>query len=173
MSSAGIGVLVRYHQLLIKNQGQLVVSVASAPVKRVLEMAKLGTLILAEATVRPVAGPAVPRQLDRARPTFAVTPFSPAAMLSWRSVGDPDVLRGRPVEERHSRKLRFRESAFGVGLGAFGSSFDECCDRFGDFVVVAGAAAYQPADGSNIADHLVSSGALVPELIVLFGIVCE
>jgi len=45
LSSAGIGVIVKYHQDLKKLDGNLLVSVASTPVQRVLEMARVGALV--------------------------------------------------------------------------------------------------------------------------------
>ncbi|MBI5307501.1 MAG: STAS domain-containing protein [Planctomycetes bacterium] len=42
--------------------------------------------------------------------------------------------------------------------------------RFGEFLTVAGAAAYLPTDGTNIPDYLIASGAFVPELKVLYAL---
>src|SRR5712692_1156746 len=59
MSSAGIGVVVKFYKQLGEIKGSLVVSSASAPVKRVIEMAALGQLLAADVapaqeTVMPV-----------------------------------------------------------------------------------------------------------------------
>jgi anti-anti-sigma factor len=175
MSSAGIGVVVKFYQQLKDIHGSLVVTSASAPVKRVLEMAHLGVLLAAEAPppAPTVADVKLVGHLDHERPTFEVRNASPGARLRCRVVGDPALLRGGGYGEEHARKLLFPEATFGVGLGAFGHSFEDCSTRFGEFLAVAGAAAYQPTDGSNVPDYLVSAGSLVPELIVLYSIVCE
>ena len=45
--------------------------------------------------------------------------------------------------------------------------------RFGEFLAVGGSAAYLPTDGTNVPDFMVSSGELVPEMNVLYGLRCE
>jgi len=69
--------------------------------------------------------------------------------------------------------MTFPESAMGIGLGAFGHHFEDCEQRFGEFLSVAGAAAYQPTDGSNVPDYLIAEGSFVPELQVLYALVCK
>jgi hypothetical protein len=58
--------------------------------------------------------------------------------------------------------MTFPESAMAIGLGAFGHHFEDCEQRFGEFLSVAGAAAYQPTDGSNVPDYLIAAGSFVP-----------
>ena len=60
-----------------------------------------------------------------------------------------------------------------VGLGAFGNHFEDCQGRFGEFLAVAGAAAYQPTDGSNVPDYQMAEAMFVPELQVLYSLNCE
>jgi len=69
--------------------------------------------------------------------------------------------------------VRFPRGSFGVGLGAFGHDFADCRGRFGEFLAVAGAAVHLPTDGVNVPDSIVSSGALVPEVQVLYGLAWE
>jgi hypothetical protein len=69
--------------------------------------------------------------------------------------------------------LRCPPGTFAVGLGAFGRDFADCRERFGEFLAAAGAAAYLPTDGTDVADYVVSAGALVPELKVLYALACE
>ena len=64
-------------------------------------------------------------------------------------IGEPGLLNGCRFSESNCRKVAFPESSLAIGLGAFGQGFAECHDRFGEFLAVAGAAAYQPTDGSN------------------------
>jgi hypothetical protein len=65
------------------------------------------------------------------------------------------------------------DTSFALGLGAFGESFSDCRSRFGEFLAVAGAAAYLPTDGSNVADFLVARGGESPEVKVLYALACE
>jgi len=60
-----------------------------------------------------------------------------------------------------------------LGLGAFGETFANCQGRFGEFLAVAGAVACQPTDGANYPDHMLSSGAFVPQLSALYGLCCD
>jgi hypothetical protein len=69
--------------------------------------------------------------------------------------------------------MTFPESAMAIGVGAFGNHFEDCQNRFGEFLALAGAAAYQPTDGSNVPDYLIAEGSFVPELEVLYALVCE
>lgn len=175
MSSAGIGVLVKFYKQLGEIHGSLVVSSASPQVKRVLEMANLGLLLApdvapAEPTLSPVM---LVGQLDRDRPTFEVRDVERGAKLVCRAVGDPDLLHGCRFGEEHARKMMFPDSTFAVGLGAFGNAFEDCSGRFGEFLAAAGAAAYMPTDGTNVPDFLLAAGDFVPELLVLYTVLCE
>src|SRR5262249_42025644 len=71
------------------------------------------------------------------------------------------------------RQMAFPASTIAVGLGAFGHEFADCRNRFGEFLAVAGAAAYLPTDGTNVPDYLVAAETFVPEVQVLYGLVAE
>ncbi len=166
LSSAGIGLLVKYRQDLARTGGSLVVSVASPPVHRVLEMARLSALLIAPATR---AAPAPAPAPERAGPLLEVELLDSSARLRRRILGDPDVLRGVLPRERRSEKLTLGRDLLAAGIGAFGSEYHQCCDRFGDFLAAAGAAAYMPNDGSNVPDSLLGPG----EMVVVYGIACQ
>jgi anti-sigma B factor antagonist len=168
LSSAGIGVIVKYHQDLAKQGGNLVVSVASAPVQKVLEMARLAPLVVAS-PVEQAPAAATARAVQPAQALLEVETLDPQAGLRPRIVGEPDVLRGVLVDESRAHRLKTGGLLLGLGIGAFGSDFRRCCDRFGDFVVVCGAAAYMPADGSNVADCV--SGAC--DMVVLWATLAD
>jgi hypothetical protein len=69
--------------------------------------------------------------------------------------------------------VTYPAATFGFGLGAFGHGFQDAQTRFGEFLAVGGSAAYLPTDGTNVPDFMVSSGKLVPEMNVLYGLRCE
>jgi hypothetical protein len=88
-------------------------------------------------------------------------------------VGAPARLESRGFSAADCRTIALPDGTLGVGLGAFGHGFADCQARFGEFLATAGAAAYLPTDGTNVPDYLVATGALVPELQVLYALVCE
>ena len=62
---------------------------------------------------------------------------------------------------------------FALGLGAMGSSFSDCRERFGEFLGAAGALACQPADAGHTPDYSVAAGAFVPDVKMLYGLACK
>jgi anti-anti-sigma factor len=165
LSSAGVGVIVRYHQQLPRQGGTLVVSVASPPVSKVLEMARLGALVVKEPARR---SPPV-RAAGQTPPLLEVEVLDAGARLRGRVAGDADVLRGVWPRERKAQRLVAGRALWAVGVGAFGSTFRKCCDRFGDFLAVGRAAAYMPHDGSNVPDFLAGPA----EIVAAYALVCE
>ena len=174
MSSVGIRVLLKFHKQLQRLNGSFVVSNPSDAVKTVLALAGLESLLAAAApTAASAAERLHARMLERDTAAFEVFDVTAAGGVRCHVVGSPEPLSGARFEARHCHRRAFPESTFGVGLGAFGGDFADCRARFGEFVVAAGAAAYLPTDGTNVPDYVVSAGALVPELNMLYGLVCE
>ena len=60
-----------------------------------------------------------------------------------------------------------------MGIGAFGAGDADGLHRFGEFLAVSGAAACLPADGTEVPDYLVASGAEAPSVRVSRGLVCD
>ena len=172
VSSSGIGVLVRYQQRLKQLGGALAISAVSTPVRRVLDMARLGALLEtapAVATPVPPAPAAPPPEIRIEPPRLEILPLAPGATLRLSAVGDPDLLAGRLFVEDDARLLRPPDSGFAIGLGASGRDFEACRHRFGEFLALAGAAVYQPCDGSNVPDQLLAPA----RLLTLYSLVCE
>jgi anti-anti-sigma factor len=174
ISSMGIRVLVKFYQQLHGINGALVVSNPSEQVKRVLEMMHLGKLLISEsAGPAPAVVPETGRRIDRNMASFEVFDCVPNAKLECTVVGNPALLSSCGFRNEHSRTMTFPESVMAIGLGAFGHHFGDCEQRFGEFLSVAGAAAYQPTDGSNVPDYLIAEGSFIPELQVLYALVCK
>jgi anti-anti-sigma factor len=173
ISSAGMGVVVRFHKQLKDIYGSLDISSASPMVRKVFEVSGLGALLQAPGTPAINTPAAAPTALSRRAGGHEVHDLDAKARLTCRVVGDPSRLNGARFREEHARKMSFPDSAMAFGLGAFGEDFAECRGRFGDFLVAGGAAAYQPSDGSHVPDYLLAAGDLRPELLVLYGAVCE
>jgi anti-anti-sigma factor len=174
ISSMGIRVLVMFYKKLEAIEGAFVISEPSPFVSKTLDM--MGLLKTLTAVPVPAKQPTTTNRtqhLDRESSTFEVFQLKPSDAMRCRVIGEADLLRSCGFGQKDCRTELFPESKVALGLGAFGGEFAECKDRFGEFLSVAGAAAYQPSDGSNVPDYLLSEGTLVPELQVLYGLVCE
>lgn len=176
LSSAGIAVLIKYYKQLSRIQGSLVVSSPSEPVRVVLGLTRLAALLIeatpaSTTTVAAVA--AEGRSLERHEATFRVYDLEPGASLTCRTIGSDAPLGTSSFIDADCTTLQCPDSVFALGIGAFGDSFEDCRDRFGEFLSVAGAAVYLPADGTNVPDYLIASGALAPEPKVLYGLLCQ
>ncbi len=175
ISSAGIRVLLQSRKQLKGIEGSFTVTEPSQGVKAVLELAGVAEL-LAEKAAAPDARPTVSKDihaLERENATYQVLHSVPDAAFKGRMIGNPDLLAGCRYREEHCREVAFGESTLGVGLGAFGNGFEDSQGRFGEFLAVAGTAAYLPTDGTNVPDYSLSRGQLVPHLQVLYGVACE
>jgi anti-anti-sigma factor len=175
ISSMGIRVLVEFYKKVEAINGVFAVSEASESVTKVLDMVGLRKTLMPSLIAAKAVAPGAPaiRELDRQNARVEVFDLAPGSLMKCSALGDPSLLEGCRFGPSNCRSLMLPESAFAIGLGAFGSNFEECKARFGEFLAVAGAAAYQPADGSNAPDFLLSEGALIPELQLLYGLVCD
>jgi hypothetical protein len=113
------------------------------------------------------------RILEKENIRFEVISLTPEARLSCQVIGDPAQLLGGGFGEEDCRSVAFSNSSFGLGLGAFGSSFADCAGRFGEFLAACGAVTYLPADGTNVPDYMLAAGNFIPRIQVLYSILCE
>lgn len=170
LSSAGIAILMKFHKELTRINGTFQVINPSAPVSATLKMTRLDALLFVPVTApRPAVSPAEPRlRFERDGVRFEIHAMPPAAPMAYRLLGGaagngPDD--GVPLDTM--------TSAFAIGVGAFGTNADDCRGRFGELLSVAGATAYQPADGTNVPDYLLSTGASAAGIRVLNGLACD
>jgi anti-anti-sigma factor len=174
ISSAGIGVLVKLYQQFAAVNGSFAVAEPSAPVKKVLELVGVSD-ILHGGKVTPGAAAAAPEPAIERREiggaSFEIHRLRESAELVCRVSGDPSAL-GR-AEFAQCQALPVTENRIAIGLGAFGDDFEQGRDRFGEFLAVAGAAACQPTDGTNVPDFMASSGSFVPKVAALYGVACD
>jgi anti-anti-sigma factor len=152
MSSAGIAVVMKCYKQLQRIDGSLTIIRPSSQVKTVLEMTGLANTLIAvdEETPELEAVPADGTTFERAGAAFQVFDLASA------------------FREEHCSSVPLPDSGFAFGIGAIGEGFSDCRDRFGEFVAIGHAAAYQPADGTNVPDYLVGSGNQGSNLQVLY-----
>jgi anti-anti-sigma factor len=174
LSSAGVGLLVKFHTQLKGIGGSFVVTSPSERVKQVLDLCRLSTILLAQAApAAPSAHKTEVRRFSSPAGSFEVMDCAPGKALVCERIGDPGLLKGCRFGPADCQTVAFPPSAFGFGLGAFGNGFEDAQTRFGEFLAVGGSAAYLPTDGTNVPDFMVCSGKLVPEMNVLYGLRCE
>ena len=173
LSSAGIRVLVRAHKQFSAIQGSFSVSEPSEAVRSILELTGLMDLLIPAVTPILKASPSGARILEKENIRFEAISLNPEARLSCRVIGDPAQLLGDRFREEDCRSVAFSKSSFGLGLGAFGRSFADCAGRFGEFLAAGGAVAYLPSDGTNVPDYMLATGTFIPQIEVLYSILCE
>lgn len=174
LSSAGVGLLVKFHKQLKGIGGRFVITSPSDRVKQVLELCGLSKILLSDGSpaTPPVEQPEV-RRFSTSAASFEVTECVTEKALALQRIGNPELLKGCRFSDKDCHTVAFPPSTFGFGLGAFGDGFEDSQARFGEFLAVGGSAAYLPTDGTNVPDFMVSSGQLVPELNMLYGVQCR
>ena len=173
ISSMGIRVLVDNYKKLAAIQGSFAIEDPSPQVSKVLSMAGLLNELLAPVSASASISEEPLAPVDRRAAEYAVATLDDAASFRCRAVGRPDLLARGAFPASACRPMLFPEASVAVGLGAFGNSFEDSRNRFGEFLAAAGSAVYQPTDGSNVADYIGSTEALVPEVQVLYALACE
>ena len=171
LSSAGIRVLLKFYKQLTAIQGSFLVTHPSENAYSILELAGLVGLVIAPSTpIAPAQKTAEPARIEKDNTVFHMYDVAPGSTLKCSFVGDPAKLEKGGYGPGDSRSKTYPESTFGLGLGAFGVDFNDCQERFGEFLALAGVAAYLPTDGTNVPDYMVSEGLLVPQLEVLYAL---
>ena len=175
ISSAGIRVLVMYARQLKLIQGSFSVVNASKPVRRVLELSGLESLLLSPATTVPPGqvASALPRSVALSEPGATAEWFElqreAGLRLHWP--GNPKQwLAGIPGSEP-CPTVEFPAETIGIGLGGFGDGESESAPCLGEFLAAAGAVICLPADGSHNPDYMLQQEALTPSLKVAYGMV--
>jgi anti-anti-sigma factor len=176
LSSAGIRILLKYRKELAAADGYFHVVSPSEQVFSILQMT--GLLALLEPS-QPAAG-------KRTRSASAISSDNtlqfeggsmtlyhpaPSATILLRTVGTPQQNGESGYTAAHH--LALPADSMAVGLGAFGDSFSDCKNRFGEFMAVGGNAITLSADGGDIPDFLAGIAEFVPSVQALYAIVCQ
>jgi anti-anti-sigma factor len=173
ISSIGVRVLVSAYKNFRAVAGTFTVAGPTDNVERVLRTAGLAMLLNPAGTpAQPVGPAAAPRLQVLAGLQIESHPL-PGSGMSCAAFGAATGLRGSGYSAAQCHALEIDADLVSVGLGAFGADFEQCRPRFGEYLAVAGAAAYQPGDGSNACDALISTGDYQPEVLALYGLQCR
>jgi anti-anti-sigma factor len=178
VSSAATRVLTRWHQELAVLRGDVQLTSMPPAVREVL--AGAGWDPGFDATEGSGSGPSdLRRSTWHSRADFAasgeyeLSSCMPAGSLICRLHGDPDRLARAPFGPGDCSTVALPDGGFGLGLGAIGGSYEECHERFGELIAVAGSVAYFPSDGARMADYLVGGGRVAPRVVLASGLTCE
>jgi anti-anti-sigma factor len=179
ISSAGVGVLVQMYKDFTAVNGSFTVVEPSKQVRQILEMVGLAGMLLGGGTVTaPSAGATAvrarePQYLNSGGLAFQIHDDVVGGEMSCQLLGDPGRLASAGFGPEDCQSLPLFASRMALGLGAFGDNFEHCRDRFGEFLAISGAGAFQPTDGTNFPDYMVGTGNFVPRLSALYGLSCE
>ena len=172
LSSAGLRLILKYYKQLKAVQGRLAITQPSGGAYAILKMAGFAEIMItATPSVAAAAAKAEPTRVEKSGAVFQVFDQLPGAQLQCSLIGQPEKFFNEGFQAADCASVVLPSGTFGLGLGAFGNGFEDCRERFGEFVAVAGTAATLPTDGSGVPDFVVTEEALVPELKVLYALV--
>ena len=171
ISSAGIGVLVKFYKRLDAIKGTMVIVRASPAVLTVLDMTRLTALLVDQSPPSDPATLTVGTTMVRNGMVCELFDLQRAARLRLSAIGGEHAIGSQADRAGLSQVLRCPPSTTAIGVGSFGAE-PGSADRSGEFLAVEGAAVCLPADGTEVADYLVASGTEAPELHVSRGLVC-
>ena len=174
-SSAGLAVLVRAHQQFKAIRGFFGAGDAQPQVEEIIRLSGLAKMLLCDlAAARRSRGSVqstlqFPAGLVAGQgAAFEVYDLDPGAPMTCSVIGDPARLESGTYQS--STRVTFEENTGGLGLGAFGTDFAECSDRFGELLAVTGTVAQLPAGGAGTPDFQAGRGEFVPSAQLLYGL---
>jgi anti-anti-sigma factor len=173
VSSAAIGVLMGTYRDLRALDGSLALLNPTKFVQQVLDVTRL-TALLTDGGAAPAPAEAeksTPVEFDFAR--FEAYELAAGAKLACNFYGDEKKVEDASFGPADARRLPLPPKRFAIGLGALGEAFEDCRTRFGEFLGVPAAVAYQPTDGSGTPDYLQAAGKTAPEIYTLYGLHCD
>ncbi len=169
ISSAGIRILLKYYKQLNEINGSLAITHVSDNVKTVLEMVGLRQLF--------AGGLTAPEDDTHRRKEFILDGVSyvlaflgESSSLTCHLKGDPAGMHGAGYSAKDMHTEHFTRNTYGLGLGAIGEDFNDCRERFGEFIGLGDVVAYLPTDGTNSPDYMMRSGHLIPHIHTLYAI---
>ena len=174
ISSLGIGVIVTQYKLLQSVNGSLLVTNPSKFVREILTTVGLAGILLEGGKGASPAGPAPALKETRGGATYEVYKQPVSQPISCTLIGEPGKLGSTGFGYGDCRTVEFPSGTFGLGLGAFGTGFNDCRDRFGEFLAVGGCALALPTSGADaVPDFVIQTGKLIPQIETLYAVTGE
>jgi anti-anti-sigma factor len=173
ISSNGIALLIRYHRQLQKIGGRITIVADSEAINHVLRLTGVSAVLGADGS-SPMGAAGPPDKCEVLERDGMILQVFPKAGHAWPRrldrIGDPARLVGSAYGAADERIWTAVPGAAAIGVGALGPSFEACRGRFGEFLAVAGVAAYRPSAGPGRPDFEHAAGAFVPGVRVLYGL---
>jgi anti-anti-sigma factor len=178
ISSAATQVLSRWQQELAVLRGEMELTSVSPAVREML--ATMGWSLPVDAVEGAASGALDFRQSSwQTGPNLAssgnyqTSSSVPNGSLSARLHGNPARLSQAPFGPPDCETVNFPSQGFGLGVGAIGRDYEDCHERFGEIIGVAGCLAHFPSNGTRMADYLVGDGSVPPTGVLATGITCQ
>lgn len=173
LSSAGIRVLFETQREARSAGGECLVRTASGPVQKVLELTRLDRILMRPAA-REARGGGVPpavdaRDIDAEGVRLVAFEPAPAGAIAGRLVGSAAALRGGGIR---IERVMLAPHRFAIGIGAVAEEAPPA-ETAGELLAATGAVFHRPPREFAAVDYLIGSGALVPEVDVVTGLVWE
>jgi anti-anti-sigma factor len=171
MSSAGIRILLKYYQMLRKLDGRFGIIAPSEQVASVVALTGLNDLYAGDTTGDAAATGTRQAAGTRNINGINLTDFmiDETARMKPALHGDPARLEKTGFPDTGSRRLAVSSDMIAVGIGAFGNGFEDCRDRFGEFMAAGGAAVCLPAGDARAPDYSIARGGFIPEAETLYA----
>jgi len=103
---------------------------------------------------------------------YEFTAREPGATLSCQLYGDPATLYSGTYHPADCHRVDFPDSVFGLGIGAIGTTPEDCLPRTGELLAAGGVAAYLPTDGALVADYQIGTRSNPPRCVLVHGLSC-
>jgi anti-anti-sigma factor len=177
ISSAATKVLTRWHQELTGLRGEVELTSLSPALRETLAIAGWDWRVATDPpdpALRTLRQSSWQLHAGSAKSgEYEVSACVSEGALSCRLHGHPEQLTQAPSGPNDCDVVAFPDGAFGLGLGAIGGSYEECQQRLGELIAVAGCVAYFPSDGARMADYLVGDGPVAPRAVLASGLSCQ
>ncbi|HMB74607.1 MAG TPA: STAS domain-containing protein [Gammaproteobacteria bacterium] len=172
ISSLGIRVLLTHFKRLSSVNGRLSVTEPSEPTLRILKATGLAEILIGDALSTPLTGAASAKTVVRGNARYEMYTVDAPVPLRCAAIGRPEGIVGSGYGSEDCRALTFDNGTFGLGLGAFGEGFEDCRNRFGEYLALGGCAVSLPTDHAHgRPDFVVEQGAFVPRVQTLYGLI--
>jgi anti-anti-sigma factor len=171
ISSLGIRVLIVQYKQLKAVKGGLVITHASEFCRQILHTVGLDEILVDDDKVVPPEQAKSVSKQRRGGANYEVYPQKVTQSLSCTMLGHPERLTVTGFAAEDCRSLKFATGSFGLGLGAFGQGYEDCADRFGEFLAAGGCAIALPtSDPHALPDYVIEQGGLVPQIEALYAL---